>query len=73
MATRQLECCHNCHYWAQPRDESNLGHCCRYPPVLGTQLPADADALADVTFVWPVTRAEAWCGEWRSLTAHMEN
>jgi hypothetical protein len=57
--------CKNCAFWKRHKITKDLGSCHRYPPVME---PADGV----VTWLWPMTNAEAWCGEWKKEFVYHE-
>jgi len=76
---KQSSFCGQCRFWEevedQPADEPiKFGGCHRYPPAesvhlenLMELLPDDMEPAKKMErgCPWPVTRADAWCGEWR--------
>jgi hypothetical protein len=57
--------CENCKFWEQEEsDIPSMGLCHRYAPRPVATHPVKGPESMDT--VWPRTKGEEWCGEWKA-------
>lgn len=68
------EKCENCRWWETDEEDSSLGECKRYPPVISDfvlkkqeKAGCELEEARWIASIYPFTSDSDRCGEWKAL------